>query len=151
MTSSSLKEFRFHAADYLRVAWAINPEYGTTLEDMLDPKYWANVARKLKPWARIEARAEDGSYFYEFLVRDAGTAWAKVALINKQEFGDVVAVADVNVADKYVIKWGGPQYKFRVLRADTKQVLKEHFVNKEDASKWIFDHEKAFLPSGNNV
>lgn len=140
----ALKEARLRAADYWRTQWAINPEFGVTVEDMLKPEYWAHVSAKLRPWDRIEARAEDGSYMVEFVVLDSAKTWAKVAIIGQPTyFKENVGPADVTVDDKYMAQWKGPARKWIVTRKADKATLKEELPTKADALRWISEHEKA--------
>lgn len=140
----ALKEARMREATYWRNEWAINPEYGVTVDDMLKPDFWAHVAQKLRPWDKIEARAEDGAYFVEFVVLDAAKTWAKVALVNTPTvFKENVGPSDISIDDKYIAQWKGPQRKWIVVRKVDKASLKEELATKSDAIRWISEHEKA--------
>lgn len=140
--TSSLSEGRFRQAEFWRTVYAINPEAGTTVEEMLEEKFWAHVSRSLKPWDLIEARAEDGSFYAVFLVRDAGRTWAKVSLIQAVQLEPDAEKADGGTKD-YISKWTGPHTKWRVVRVADKSTMKENFADKESANKWIVEHEKA--------
>lgn len=145
MAASALKERLMSLTEFTRSSYTINAELGTTPEDLLVPSFWAHTAWKFKPLDLLEARAEDGSWYAQLLVRDKGKSWAKVVMLPgfPLMFEDIIEVPDT-VIDDYTIKWSGPQNKFRVIRNMDKHVMKEGFTNKEEARKWLLEHMKAF-------
>ena len=76
---TQLASNRLHLAEHRRNIFDVVPEHGTPFEELLKDSYWAHVSAKLKPGDHIEVRAEDGSYYAELIVQDAGRLYAKVA------------------------------------------------------------------------
>lgn len=144
---TKLHASRFKSAELVRLVHDIVPEAGTPFEDILKPEYWAHVAQSLRPWARIEVRAEDGSYFAELLVVNCGRLWAKVAVLRKVDLGDMASEAvPANPDPSFSVMWRGPHAKHAVMRlgkAGGKEVLREGFETKDEAATWMADHIKA--------
>lgn len=143
LNTSNLRE-----AEYERKIYAVTPEHGTTIEQMLDPAYWANVGYKFKPGDRIEVISEDSTWFAELLVIAAARLWAKVSTLRFVELTTAVAGDATKTStppadsafDDYIIKWGTGSTKFRVVRKQDKEVIREGFATKRDAEAWLLDH-----------
>lgn len=105
---------------------------------------WADaqydVSAKLKPGDRIEVRAEDGSYFAELIVQDAGRLYAKVAKLMHVDLESVEVREESMKSGEYEVKWQGPQLKWCVLRG--KDRLKDG-MTKGEAASWMAEHMKA--------
>lgn len=134
---------RVKYAEHERQSYAVNPEMGVTVEDMKEPGYWAHVGHQLKPFDRIEARAEDGSWFAELLVRSAGRGWAQVAVLAHYELGGETMQGLPSRASEYKVEWGGPHHKHRVVRVSDGNVMKHGFESADAARAWLADHLKA--------
>jgi hypothetical protein len=132
---------RFREASFERTVWAATPEAGVALDSLLDPAYWAHVAKRLKPWDWIEVRAEDGAYWALLLVIDASATSAKVQVLHRVEL-QAVKPEDAPAAP-FKADWGGPTHKHRVLRLSDKQVMKTGFATKDEAEQWIKSHMRA--------
>lgn len=141
----SLKERNLTLAEFGKNHYVANTELGVTPEDLLKPSYWAHVSPKFKPLDTVEARAEDGSFYAQLIVRDRGRNWAKVAFLPGYPlmFSDIVDVPTMDVAGEYEVVWKGPQYKFRVMRKSDNHIMKEGFTDKESARKWVLEHLKS--------
>ena len=138
---TQLATARIQAAEQMRNIWFVTPEHDTPFESILDPKYWAHVSWQFKPRDRIEVDAEDGSYFAELIVLDAGRLFAKVAVLRKHEF----AKADVTGEEDsgFEVKWAGRHSKWRVIRKADKAVLKEGFEDKQAGLVWVAGHMRS--------
>lgn len=140
-----LRPNRFDRAEQKRTVYAIDPEHGTTVEDMLKPAYWAHVAAKLRPSDRIEALAEDGSWMAVFHVVAQGPNWAKVVLMPgfpyEFEAKDIPAEIDMT---GHRIEWAGRHAQFRVVRLGKTPAenvtLRDKLYPKSEAAKWLADH-----------
>lgn len=139
----SLTESRRAFADFWRNVHAANPEQGTTIEDMKAESYWAHVAKFLKPWDKIEVRAEDGSYYAEFIVRDSGRNWAKVELVFSHTFGTAGVEARPLADPEYIVKYAGPHAKYRVMRKSDNSVMRDGFATQADGDQWVKEHIKS--------
>ncbi len=117
----------------------VYPIAGTTLEQMLNPKYWAHVAREMRLYDKIEAIVEDGSVEYEFRVLSVGKTEVFVALRLKVELGSVPQSA-AQPSD-YTVEWSGPHTKHRVKRGN--DVIKDKFDTSDAAKQWLAGHINA--------
>lgn len=107
---------RLKFSEHTRNIFTMTPEAGTPIEALVDKGYWAHVAAKFKPGDRIEVLAEDGEYFAELLVQDAGRLYAKVAVLRHVKLDSVeVQESDLVIGD-LSIKHRGPHLKWCVLR-----------------------------------
>ncbi len=131
---------RIQFAEQMRNIWYVTPEVNTPFEALLDPKYWAHVSAKFRPRDRIEVDAEDGSYFAELLVVDAGRLFAKVVVLRKHE---LVPVEIQDLSPDFEVKWAGPHAKWRVVRKKDRGSLKDGFENRQDAEMYLASHLKA--------
>ena len=135
---------RFHSADAAVNTWVVKPELGVTVEDMEASIYWANIARMLKPWDRIEAHAADGSWMAHFVVRDAGPMYAKVTLISKIDLDSLQPMPDIvpmpETSEFSPPTWRGPHSKWCILRLADKAVVKEGCASRDEAKLWLTRH-----------
>lgn len=137
---TQLASNRLHFAENRRNIFTVTPEAGTPYEAVLKEGYWAHVSAKLRPTDRIEVLAEDGSYFAELIVLDAGRLYAKVAELRKVSLDPIeVKESDLTV-DGLEAKWRGPQLKWCVMRG--KDCLKDG-MDKATAVHWMKNHATA--------
>ncbi len=123
-------------SSYARTVWQVKPEIAATVEDLLDPNYWAHVANRMKAGHRIEAIPEDRHYFAEFFVLAASTNWAKVVLLRKK-----VLIENNKAVEKegYIVKFAG-QHRWRVEKDG--EVLSKNHDDQKAAAAWLADHIK---------
>lgn len=112
------------------------PELGTPIDAITDQAYWAHVSSKMRVGDLIEVVPEDASYFAELFVRDVGKLYAKVSVLRHLELNK--RDAEVQTPAGYEVRWRGPQAKYGVVRG--KDVLKDGFVDKAEATQWITDN-----------
>jgi len=132
---------RFKQAEYERTVYSVVPEHETPFDAVIQPEYWAHVSARMRPGDRIEVQAEDGSYWAELLVRDAGRLFAKVAVLRKVELNEEDVTGDMPAATEFAIKWRGPHHKWCVLRGV--DLVKAECQTRGEASTWLADHMKA--------
>lgn len=121
-------------AEYKRNVWSYRP-VGVTVKDMLDPTFWAHVSNKLVPGDQVEAFAQDGSFYAEFIVLASKHAWVKVELLQLHEFG-----GKTKDDGEHLIKWSGGA-KWRVIRKADGEVLQSGLQSKELAQEWLDKHK----------
>lgn len=126
-------------SDAARNEWNVKPEFGTPMDAMLDPAYWAHVSAKLRRGDIINVLPEDNTYFAQFLVLEAGKLFAKVVKTPMCFDIKPAQMLNIEVPKGYEIKFRGPR-KWSVLRGT--DVLKED-LEKSDAERWLSDHVKA--------
>ena len=126
---------RFKPAEFLRTIWYAKPESGTTVKDMIKPDYWAHVSFSLKQGDRIEAVAEDGSWFAELYVKYANKVEAHVVVMREVKMGKPAPKAVEK--PEYEIKWVNQKAKFRITRTSDNVMLVEKLASKEKAQEWL--------------
>lgn len=135
---NALIDPRCKEASFVRNIWVATPDVKTPYEHVLKQEFWVHVAHKMKPMDRIEVHAEDGSYFAELMVIDAGKAFAKVAEMRKINFTRHEVGVD---SDDYDVSFI-PAKRWRVIRKSDKQVMAEELPTKDEAMLWIANHKK---------
>lgn len=140
-TSHQITSNRVQRPEMQWRAWDVIPEFGTEFAELLDPSYWAHVARLLRPWDQLYVRAEDGSMYAECIVLECGQLYAKVAV--KPGYPVKLQVSepdlDTTIPKNYEIKWCGPMHKFCVIR-DGKDKLSSGYQDKSAAHTWLSNH-----------
>jgi hypothetical protein len=118
--------------------WEVVPPAGTTKEHILEPKFWANVARRMKMGDTLLVVPRDGTWYAQLVVWDAGQNWAHVSggIIDRPSFEATPGVEsefDIvsDPVDGVCIKRKGGG------------ILKKNLPNHEDARRWLIDHQKA--------
>lgn len=137
----SLVRSRITLADQVRNRWAISPEGGTSIEEVMRPEYTVNIAAQLKRWDVIEIRPDDETYYAELLVKTAERTGATFWLIQFVELA--TKASEPAAGEPFTIGWGGPHQKHRVIRKADNEVLKHGFSSAEDARAWAVEHAKA--------
>lgn len=139
----ALHATRFKSAEYERNLWVITPESGVSFEDLSSPRYWANVAMNLKPYDKIEVRADDGSYYGELLVTYVGNQFVQTKPISYVDLG--AEQSHDEVVGGLDVMWRGPHCKWSVIRKKDNgfDVLSEQHANKSVATKWAAEHAYA--------
>lgn len=130
----------FKEAAAARNEWHIEVGDHVTVDDVLAPDFWRDVAIKLREWDRVEVRSESGRWFGEFIVRGVGHLYANVVLLRKKEFEDAILpknLEDTGFTVRFV-KTKGHQ----VIRISDKSVLKEGFATAVEAANWILSTVK---------
>lgn len=138
--SMPINHSKFKQAEYVRNVWAVTPEDGVTLDQVLEPSFWAHVAANLKPWDKIEVRAEDGTYYAELIVLQAARSWAKVRMIHQVELDE--APAENNDVPGYHVKFAG-RAKWRVIRKVDNEVIHQGAACEQEAKDWLTEHLSA--------
>lgn len=135
-----LTDQRLKSAEYERNLWVVNAEYGTTIDDILNPMYWAHVAQKLKPYDRVEVRIDSGEWLLELMVLGCDRSWAKMHVLHSHQLAPVDE--GLPQAARHKVEWKGPQHKWAVIRiADGEMIFKG--LDKAAAFDQMARHEKA--------
>ena len=135
-------------ADFARNRFLARPPAGTTLEDLLNPVFWAHVARQFAPGGGdiIEVFPMDGAYYAELFVAEC----RKTGLVNqvrlvKLSYTSLSADATVDKPAEpegaYRIVYRGPEKKHTVTRVADNTIVSEGHATKQDAQKWIDEQE----------
>ena len=150
----------FAPAEFKRIIYSGIAERGVRPADVLYPSYWAYHAASLKPWDRVEIRAEDGTWYGEYLVLESSRTWAKmfplrVVMLTPADVAETQAIkaneanapvlAAVPAADpktdedSYQIKFRGPR-KWSVIRRSDNAVMAEELGSGKSAKDWLANH-----------
>lgn len=137
--------FKLHESDFApREAkqgdWFIRAPDGCRAKDLIDPVFWAHVAKRLNALDEITAVAHDGSWFAKLLVTFSDTREVRVLLLQQWQLenGDVTEDA----TGSYEVNWGGPAAKFRVIRRADRKVMQEGFPTREKATEYMLNRPR---------
>lgn len=133
---------RMQLAEQSRNIWCLTVPNGTTVQDMLNPGYWAHLARQLKPGDRVEVEPDNGTYFAELRVLDAGNQYAKMAVLREVTLESIEPSATISVPG-HTVEWSGRHTKWRVIRESDRKVLKDSLASKADGYAWLASYSKA--------
>ncbi len=140
----AMETSRFKECEYERTIYVATAFEATTVEDLLKPEYWVHVASKLKAWDRIEARADDGTWWAELMVLESGRTFTRVRLLRHYSLTtDDVAQTQAGGIVDYIVEWKGPHTKWRVVRTIDNMVVHEGAGSKESANDWLKNHRVA--------
>ncbi|MEN9903117.1 MAG: hypothetical protein RL651_1781 [Pseudomonadota bacterium] len=128
-------------AEFASTTHSATPDAGTPYSRVLEPSYWALVASNLRPMDEIKVIPQDLAYYAHLLVVSVSRMDVFVKEISKADF-EPVKTEETDLGD-YVIKYSGPIAKHRVIRTKDGQVMAENISTKEEARRWIAEHEKA--------
>ena len=133
----------FKGAEYERTVWIANIAHGLTLEDVLSRAYWSHVCAQMKPWDKVELRADDGTWYAEAIVLDCSRTWAQLHVICHENLTSAdVAQSQAEIETKmsdYLVKWAGAA-KWRVIRKSDGAVLQDQIQQKPDAVAWLANY-----------
>ncbi len=110
-----------------------------TLDEALQPSYWAHVAEQLTPLDEIKVRAEDGSFVAYLIVGWCGRNYAHVVLDHKVVISSVKEAPTSSVQHR--VEWKGAHLKYCVIRNSDSKILREGERTQDDASRWLREHE----------
>lgn len=143
--SAKLLEKSFVSAEFARQSYFACPVAGTPIEKVLEPEYWAHVARKINPHDIIEVIPEDGAYYARLIVLSVGKLSAKVQKLQYEMLSAHTVTPNAN-AENFDVKWMGPMAKWKVARkSDGEIVSSDSFQTQEDAQKWINSNAKLMV------
>ena len=131
---------RLKLAEFERNTWVVNAEHGTTINDVLEPAYWAHVAQKFRPYDRVEVRVDSGEWMLELLVLGCDRSWARMHVLHRHELAEVEP--EMPAAAKHRVEWKGPQLKWCVIRNADNEILFRGF-DKAQAFAELQRHERA--------
>lgn len=141
-----LHAMRKSLAEHKRNIWHLEVDIGVEPQDMLTVAYWTHVANELRQFDRIEAHAEDGAWYAEFLVRDVGQNWAKVSLLREIKLESISPERRILILPGHTVAYGGTFSKWRVVRDVDNKVIRDKFATEGDAYAWLTDYAKTVAP-----
>lgn len=139
---AKLLDKHFLGADFARQVFYATPAAGTTIDDVMQPDYWAHVARRMNPRDIVEVVPEDGSFYARLFVLNSDKLWAKMAKLEHVSFGEGKK-PETAKSDLFEAKYAGPSAKWRVHnKSDGSLVANDSFQTRDEAEKWILQHAK---------
>lgn len=135
---------RMHLAEHERTAYVVTVESHTSRELLKEPSFWSLVAKKFRPYDRLEVRSDDGTFWAEYLVLACDRTWAKVheMSFHKLTTSEIAQTQAAIQNDEFEVKWGGPHNKFRVIRKSDNAVIKDQIQTKDDADLALKEYVK---------
>lgn len=119
-----------------------------TLEDAMDPTFWADHVAKImgfdktNPLGRgniIEVRKLDTGLYAELLIVEIGIGFVRTVLVRSAEPETV----DIPESSPLAARWNAGAKSFDVIRKADSQIMRAGFQTKASAAAWIADHVKA--------
>lgn len=132
---------RLGLAESKRHDWVVDVENDVTLDQVLEPAFWAHTAQQMVSGDHIEVRPEDFSWVAYLIVHYAERTYAKVVVDRVVKIEQKLDMPEVSV--KHKVEWKGPMHKFGVIRISDSQMLQSGFKTRGEAETWILNHEKA--------
>lgn len=145
MSALKLEPSRFVLAEYKRCIYLVIRPVGEPIEAVLDPSYWAHVARNLQAGFGIVTYTEDFSHYAELLVLRADSLSANVAIVLEKSLTDAKLEAVTFMG--HVIDFAGPIKKHTVTRKSDGRLLRDGFNSFEDARDYIKESAKSMRSS----
>ena len=139
-----LNPTRMKEADFERQTYFAKAHENTRPEDLLSRSYWSHVATRLKPWDKVEVVADDGTWWAEFLVLEAGRTWAKVEMLrHKSLTSSDVSESQATAMLPYEVVHRGTDSKWSVIRKSDRAVMHEGEETQGGAIDWLNERLKA--------
>lgn len=131
----------------LQLAEMIRPVYhlfvpdSTTLEQILSPKSYVHISKKLPAMTQIEVMSESGSFYARLMVRSVlKSGEVVVALMDKYEWK---SNPQDNADPDYEVKFISNRYKWGVQRKVDGEYVYKDIQTEEEALRALADHRKA--------
>lgn len=114
--------------------WSVVLEPNHQKSDLMNPRFFANMAVKMANGDIIEVRTENETAYGEFIVVESSRIHAKVQELSWHELGK--QKADVTEIE-YAYKWRGPQWRHCVVRVSDQHCMVDNLPSKDAALQWI--------------
>jgi hypothetical protein len=126
-------------ASTARNVWVIRADEGVQTTDLASARFLGHLQPKLRPGDRIEVTAHDGSWLMELLVRASEAGSVRTFVLHRYDFATAADRA-ASVVAGHSIQYGSEQTKWRIVRQDDKQVIREGFADAGVARAWLESH-----------
>jgi hypothetical protein len=138
----TLVEARMGLSESKRQDWVVDAEEGHTVEQVLDPMYWAHVAPKFTLYDRVEVRVDTGEWMLELIVIQTGRNFARVHVAARHDFTTSPSAAAPKSSIRHKIEYKGTHKKHCVIRIADSALLQEGFQTRDMASEWLANYER---------
>lgn len=131
-------------AEFVRAVHVVEVPAGVEFSNLLRPDYWTHCAKKFKPYALIEARAQDNRWIADLMVASVGekgvSMWVKTFVDLEAQAKQARAVEDHDEGE-FTVSFA-PRQKWRVIRKADGEVIHKDAATEADAQAWLADHLK---------
>lgn len=141
-----LPPHRMQLAEAWRQDWVVNAEAGTTLEQVLDPGYFALTCPQFQPFDRIEVRVESGEFIAELLVLQVERTWCRTYLLHHYKLVADAVDGPPAVAPRHKIEHKGTTKKWTVIRISDGASVQDGFQTRALAEEWLVGYERTIGP-----
>jgi len=132
----SLTNNRLKQAEFTRTVYTATIERGHIKSDLIDPKFWAHVAIKLRRGDRVECTSEDGSFYAELMVLACDRTWAKMHVLQWHDLSSSAIQLTPEILAEYLVDFKGPD-GWCVIRKSDNQTLQSKLFTEDEAKRWI--------------
>lgn len=134
---------RFHGLEFQRQDHVAIIPSGLSAEQVTKPEFWAHVAQLCRPFGRIEARAEDGTWIAELVIKEVGRQFLAVQML--QFYALTTADVAQTQTQQQVLRvaWRGQHHKWCVERISDGARIDIGKESREAAETWAREHMKA--------
>lgn len=145
MSQNKVRSGQLFVATHQKTDWAIKPDIGTTMENILSPHYWAAIVSKMRLFDRIEVLFSEGHLWAELLVVEIDSVkegdvcnrnakWARVVVISMLDWSKKSDEKKIYQGEEINVMHRGPR-KWSIVRSSDKVVLEEDIATKEQAEE----------------
>lgn len=136
-------ERNFSLREQMAVTYYAVPAAGTPFERIMQPDYWAHIARRVKVGSEIVVQPEDGAYYARLLIVYVATGTVQVKELMYVEL--IAPVGDTVAEEDITIRYSGPIAKWRVTRNSDGCVLAEGAVvaTKALAQQFVLNYRQS--------
>lgn len=130
-------------AEHVRNVLSVTVPPGIPFASILAPDFWAHCSSKVRPYYKIECRAQDNAWYGELMVRkvepQAVHVWA-LAYVDMTAQNTPKRAA---TEEDFAVTFGGPKHLWRVIRTADKAVIHHGEANEDDAKAWLANYLRA--------
>ena len=138
-----LNPSRMKECEFERTVYTCTTHENTSPEDLLKPEYWTNVAEKFKPFDKVEARADDGSWYAELLVLETSRRWTRMHMLAAHNLTTQDVSLTQSKLQEFAVEFKGPHRKHCVIRISDQEIIHEGESTKAGAHLWLAERIKA--------
>lgn len=126
-------------AEFTRNTWSITVPPRVPFQSVMAPEFWTHVTRRIKQYDHIEIRAQDNAWWAHLMVAKVEDLAAHMWVLNHAALSIQTMEAAAPDAKDYVVRHGGPNHQWRIIRLSDKAVIHHGEPTEEDAKKWLAD------------
>jgi hypothetical protein len=124
-------------AEFERVIHSAIIPPGISLQSVMRPDYWAHCSDRLKPYDKVECRAQDNKWIATLMVAGIGVHSASMWVEN---YVDLSAQGGLAAEDAgYTVSFASRQ-RWRVIRKSDNSVVSKDHATEDDAKRWASEN-----------